>query len=142
MKKDDATNKVKIGTAFILLMLLILMIYSNTFHAAWQFDDKPNIIENTRLHLTDLSPVSLWNTFFAKAGKESFFRPLPSLSLALNWYAGRADTFGYHLVNLTIHILTAFMLFLAGRKLLQTPHLKNRYNKKDVYFISLLCDLL
>jgi len=142
LKKKCFSDEVKTGLVFILLVLLILLIYSNTFHAAWQFDDKPNILENKRLHLTDLSPDSLWNTFFAKAGKDSFFRPLPSLSLALNWYAGRADTFGYHLINLTIHILTAFMLFLAGRKLLQTPHLKNRYNKKDVYFISLLSAVL
>jgi len=112
----------------VLLILLLLPIYSNTFHAAWQFDDNPNILENTRLHLSDLSPASLWNTFFA--------------SLALNWYAGQADTFGYHLVNIAIHILTAFMVFLAGRKLLQTPNLINRYNKEDAYFISLLSAIL
>ncbi|RLC19023.1 MAG: hypothetical protein DRI24_01335 [Deltaproteobacteria bacterium] len=142
LKKGCFPGEIKNAIAFVLLVLLILATYSNTFHAAWQFDDKPNIVENTRLHLTDLSPASLWNTFFAKAGKDSFYRPLPSLSLALNWYAGQADTFGYHLVNLTIHILTAFMLFLAGRKLLQTPRLKNRYNKEDVYFISLLSAVL
>ncbi len=136
------SDKTKTGMAFVLLVLLILPIYSNTFHAAWQFDDKPNIVENTRLHINDLSLTSLWNTFFAKAGKDSFFRPLPSLSLALNWYVGQANTFGYHLVNLVIHLLTAFMLFLAVRLLLQTPRLKQRYSKEDAYTISLLSAIL
>jgi len=142
LKKNGSSEEIKIGIVVVVLILLILTIYSNTFHAAWQFDDKPNIVENTRLHLTDLSPASLWNTFFAQAGKDSFFRPLPSLSLALNWYAGQADTFGYHLVNIAIHILTAFMVFLAGRKLLQTPNLINRYNKEDAFFISFLSAIL
>ena len=94
-------------------MLLILSIYSNTFNASFQLDDKPNIIDNTRLHITDLSPGSLWKTFFAKGGKDEFFRPLPSLSLALNWYVGKKSPFGYHLVNIAIHILTAFFLYLT-----------------------------
>jgi len=34
------------------------------------------------------------------------------------------------------------MVFLAGRKLLQTPNLINRYNKEDAYFISLLSAIL
>jgi len=67
---------------------------------------------------------------------------MPSFTLALNWYAGQTNTFGYHLVNLAIHLLTAFMVFLAGRKLLQTPNLINRYNKEDAYFISLLSAIL
>ena len=141
-KKAWFSSKTKNGMAFVLLVLIILPIYSNTFHAAWQFDDKPNIVQNTRLHINDLTLNSLWNTFFAKAGKDSFFRPLPSLSLALNWYAGQANTFGYHLVNLAIHLLTAFLLFLATKLLLQTPRLIHRYSKEDAFYISLLSTIL
>ena len=142
MKIDDTNDKVKCRNVFILLVLLILPIYSNTFHASFQFDDKPNILDNERLHLTELSPSSLWDTFFAKGGKVGFFRPLSSLSLALNWYAGQENTFGYHLVNIAIHILTAFILFLTISYLLQTPNLKTHYKKEDVYFISLLSAVL
>ncbi len=142
MKIDPATNKTRTGTVFVLLVLLILSTYSNTFQASFQFDDKPNIVDNQRLHLTDLSPASIWGTFFAQAGKDSFSRPLPSLSLALNWYAGKEDTFGYHLVNTTIHILTALFLFLSVSHLLKTPRLKDHYTAGDIYFISLLSTVL
>jgi tetratricopeptide (TPR) repeat protein len=142
LKRGRATNNAKTGTAFALLVLLILPIYSNTFHASWQFDDKPNILDNTRLHLTDLSPPSLWNTFFAGGGKNVFSRPLPSLSLALNWYVGQEDTFGYHLVNIAVHILTAFILSLSVSHLLQTPRIKNRCTEEEIYSISLLCAVL
>ena len=121
---------------------MTLLIYSNTFHAVFLFDDKPNIVKNERLHLTDLKPASLWQTFFAKSGKDEFFRPVPSLTLALNWYVGQDNPFGYHLVNTAIHILTAFFLFLATKTLLQTPKLKNDYSQEDIYCISLLSAVL
>ncbi|MFC1876042.1 hypothetical protein ACFL2E_02025 [Thermodesulfobacteriota bacterium] len=113
MKRVPLTNKVKAGTAFFLLVLLILVIYSNTFHASWQFDDKPNILDNQRLHLTELSPASFKNLFFVKDGQSIFNRPLPILSFAINWYLGQDKTFGYHLINLAIHVTTAFILYLT-----------------------------
>ncbi len=142
MKIDHVTNKTKTGTVFVLLVLLILPIYSNTFQSSFQFDDKPNIVDNQRLHLTDLSPDAIRGTFFAKGGKGTFFRPIASLSLALNWYAGKDDTFGYHLVNIAIHILTALFLFLSISHLLKTPRLKDHYTEEDIYFISLLSAVL
>ena len=141
-KKERSWSQEKDWIVFALLGLLILAIYANTFNASWQFDDKPNILQNTKLHLTDLSPASLWDTFFAKAGKDIFFRPLPSLSLALNWYIGQDNTFGFHLVNITIHLLNAFLLFLASRNLLQTPKLKKRFTPEEANYISLLGTVL
>ena len=130
------------AAVFILLTLLLLLIYSNTFHVPFHFDDKPNIITNDLLHIKDVKPSSLWQTFFAKAGKDEFFRPIPSLTLALNWYVGKDNTFGYHVVNILIHILTAFFLFLAGKTLLQTPRIKQQYTREDIYSISLLSAVL
>ena len=133
---------VKYATVFILLTLLLLLIYSNTFDVPFHFDDKPNIITNQLLHVTDLKPSSLWQTFFAKAGKDEFFRPIPSLTLALNWYVGKDNPFGYHVVNILIHILTAYFLFLASKTLLQTPKIKQQYDREGVYFIAVLSAVL
>ncbi len=127
---------------FLLLVLLILPIYSNTFHAEWQFDDKPNIVNNTRLHIGDLSPGTLRQTFFAMPGREKIYRPLANLSFALNWYVGRDSTFGYHLVNTFIHIFSAFFLYFTIRILLQTPNIRSRYKKEDAQFIALLSAVL
>ena len=130
--------------AFTLLVLLIFLIYSNTFHAAWHLDDKPNILDNDRLHISDLAPRSLWNTFFAKkeSGQNEFYRPLPSLSFALNWYVGQDNTFGYHLVNIAIHATTAFILYLTTFSLLLAPKLTGRFSGPDVHFIALLSSVL
>lgn len=106
--------------ALLLLAGLVLPIYANSLDAAWHFDDKPNILENAGLHIEDLTPSSLWQTFFANQGQTParLFRPLPCLTLALNWYWGGDDPFGYHLVNLLLHLATAWVLYLTCRQLL------------------------
>ena len=99
--------------ALVLIAILLLLIYGNTFYGEWQLDDRANIIDNSGLRIDNLTPVSLWKPLFANQGKEnSLWRPLPCLTFALNWYVGQGDPFGYHVVNLAGHILTAWVLYL------------------------------
>jgi len=46
--------------AFISLFVLILLIYGNSFHGVWQFDDYDNII-NPNVHLKSLSWTEIKN---------------------------------------------------------------------------------
>ena len=45
----------RIGIAGLILCAIIFLIYSNSFNAAWQFDDLPNITLNPHMHLEQLS---------------------------------------------------------------------------------------
>ena len=135
-------SRPKISFALLLFFLLVFCVYSNTFQSSWHLDDYGNIVNNKRLHLTDLSPQSLYKSFFAHPlhpGK--LYRPVACLTLALNWYWGAGDVRGYHLVNMVIHVLTVIFLFLALLKLFESPHLKDKY-QKQAYTISLLATLL
>jgi tetratricopeptide (TPR) repeat protein len=127
--------------AFALLFFIIIFIYSNTFQSSWHLDDYPSIIKNPQLHLTVLSAGSVVKAFFGSRdgglylGK-NLFRPIACLSLALNWYFGKDDVFSYHIVNIAIHIVTAFILFLTILNLLKTPQLQTKYEGSK-YFIGL-----
>lgn len=69
------------------------------------------------------------------------YRPIPCLTFALNWYLGRDNVFGYHIVNIIIHIFTAFFLFLTILNLFNTPNLKDKF-KKNEFLIALLASIL
>lgn len=121
------------------LILFLFPVYSNTLYSQWQLDDVPNIIWNTPLHLKALDPGSLFQTFFAHPnGGNRLYRPLPCLTFALNWYFGEDNPFGYHLTNLLLHVLTAFVLFLTIYSIFQTPRLRGAFSPNQSYFISLL----
>ena len=127
---------------FITLFIIILSIYSNTFKASWHFDDIPNIIENRRLHVTELSWSNIKGAFFAAPRSPGeLYRPVACLSFALNYFFGKDNVSGYHIVNISIHFLAAIFLFLFIYNTLNLPLLKAKYSSNS-YFIALLSTTL
>ncbi len=134
----------RLVTAFGLLLAMVAILYGNTLRASWHMDDHPNITRNPRLHISDLSYNSILGTFFASpapAKRNQIYRPVACLTLALNWYAGKTDVTGYHLVNMGIHYLTALCLFLAILSLLKTPNIRGKLNGGEG-FVALLAAVL
>ena len=92
-------------TKFNIIAILIIMawtaiIYSNTFGNAFHFDDEMVIVNNSSIK--DIS--STLNNFDSR-------RFLLHLSLALNYYFNGLEVFGYHLVNLIIHISVCVLVY-------------------------------
>jgi len=123
---------------FALLLISILLIYSDTLDVPWHFDDTHNIVERKALHLKELSREGLRDALFK--GKR-LYRPLSCLSFALNYYVHRLDVRGYHVVNIGIHVLAAWFLFLFIKVTLQGPFTRVR-NPEKAFFISLMTALL
>ncbi|MEN8264843.1 MAG: hypothetical protein ABFR82_15425 [Nitrospirota bacterium] len=86
--------------SIVLIAIVASLIYSNSFDASFHFDDEPSIVENYRIHRFDL------NQIFSVAT-----RPVLETTFALNYYFGKLDVFGYHLVNLLLHISNGIMLY-------------------------------
>ena len=128
---------------FFLLFALICLIYSNTLNASWHFDDEPNILLNPSLHLTNFHLKSLAETFISRSdwSAPKLYRPISCFTLALNWYFGQDDPTGYHLVNIGIHIITAFFLFLVLLQIMQLITTSKEENSKK-YFVALLAATL
>ncbi len=133
---DHTCSDRKFLPVFAALFFLILIIYSNTFHTSWHLDDYPKIVNNSRMHLEEISLEALGDAFTAYRG-----RPVSSFTLALNWYFGQKKVIGYHIVNLSIHVLSSWFLFLACLTLFQSPNLRNRYQGSE-HFIAALAAVL
>jgi tetratricopeptide (TPR) repeat protein len=126
----------------ITLSLLILSTYSNSFDCSWHFDDEPNITDNPNLHLKEITWQSLKRALYADDNNPTVpYRPVACLTLALNYYFGELNVFGYHLVNLIIHITSSIFLFLFIYHTLNLPSLRARYAPQS-YFIALLATTL
>ena len=124
------------GWFLFLLILLIGLVYSNSLNAIWALDDEPNILQNAQVHIGDLRPLTLVQACFSplhpdENGRPGLNRPLSYLSFALNWYFGKNSPVGYRVVNIFIHQLNAFFLFLIIRGLLLTPIMAGRYRGRE-----------
>jgi len=92
------------------------LIYSNSLSAQFILDSEDRIKNNQYLRISSLTPGSLSEAVFNE--KSSKNRPIPSLSFALNYYFDQYNVKYYHVVNIFLHIITGFLLFLLYETLL------------------------
>jgi tetratricopeptide (TPR) repeat protein len=133
--RSDRAQCLVLGPIF-LLPAVVFLLYSNTFQSPWILDDFHNILLNSSVHLANLDVESLWKPIRASLEGGRLDRPLARLTFALNWFAGGKETWGYHLVNITIHALSAVFLFLTIRALHRTP--RGGSGTSDPYAVSFL----
>jgi len=94
-----------------------LAAYRNSFGGAFLFDDLPRIVDNRQVH--QLWP--LWDVIHRSS------RPVVQVSLALNYAVGGVNPWGYHAVNLAVHILAGLVLFGIVRRMLESGRMRARY---------------
>jgi len=124
----------KIAFPVLSLLALLIVIYGNSFNGEWHFDDFQNIVNNKNVHITSLSEISksfsapkALNLAAANSSRNEIIRPVAYLSFALNYYFGRLDVYGYHLVNFVILFLNSIILFLFIQRTLNLPLLRDKY---------------
>jgi tetratricopeptide (TPR) repeat protein len=120
-----------ISVIFICLMGAIA--YSNSFDCSFHFDDTPNIEDN--ITIRNLSNVKAWWVFYPS-------RPIGYLSFALDYHFHKLDVWGYHLVNLAIHIVNAVLVWWLVMLTMATPVMKaqpiSRHKGAMALFTALL----
>ncbi len=89
----------KPGSHILLIFLLGLLAYSNTFQVPFLFDDIGNIVENHTIK--DL------NNLWPPTGSRWF----GLLTFALNYKLHGLDVAGYHIVNLAVHIINGILVY-------------------------------
>ena len=106
--------------AGMLLSLLSLAAYSNSFNASFQFDDYRQIVWNEAVRNPDNIP-----RFFTDAGLASAlqqlrsYRPLTLSSFAVNYALGGYDVRGYHVFNYLLHSMNALLVFVVVSEVLK-----------------------
>ncbi len=87
------------------------LVYSNTFSVPFQFDDRPNITQNPNIQIKVFTWDSYRDDLIKYTYRESI-RVFSYFTLALNYYFGEFNVFGYHLVNFFIHVFAG--IFCMG----------------------------
>jgi len=110
----------------LLLILFGILAYWNSFDGVFLGDDRASILDNPHIRvlwpLRRAMSLPLSNTGLTVDG-----RPLLSLTFALNHRFLGPDPWGYHLVNLVIHIVAGLLLFGVVRRTLALPRFWERY---------------
>ena len=119
----------------VILITLAVISYIPSFQGVWQYDDFSQIVENESLK------NGVFNTKFLKGSNK--FRAIPSISFAMNYSFGEHNIFGYHIVNLLIHMLVALFIYFFILELFFTIKQSNGidFNSERISKIAFLTSL-
>jgi len=102
----------KVILPLLLIAFLGIVAYANSINGQFVYDDKGLVRDN--VYIRNPSYVSKFFTkdIFAGAGaKSNFYRPIQMISYTINHYFSGTGVRGYHITNITLHILVSFCVF-------------------------------
>jgi tetratricopeptide (TPR) repeat protein len=131
MNSSSESSSLKLKTTYLfIIILLTTIVYFNSLKGSFQYDDR-NLL--TKDWITNLDS-------YAKNVNLSSFqnRPILLWTFAINNYLDSQNTYGFHLINLILHICVTILIFFISIRLKYLIPVSNNFIKKDT--LNLLKD--
>ncbi len=89
------------------LLALLLFTYGNSLYNPFLIDDI-TLVKGNYL----IGSLSRFPQMFCETYLDSYYRPLATVSLGLNYLVNGLDPVGYHLANILFHFVNSLLLFV------------------------------
>jgi len=99
----------------MLIIVVALIGYSNSFYCSFHFDDFGDIVENQTIR--NISQIDKW-------WNHAPSRAVAMATFVLNYHIHQLDVVGYHVVNLLIHIINSMLVAWFVVLTFRTPMLR------------------
>ena len=119
--------------SIILIACLGIIVYSNTFHCPFHFDDNVYIVDNSSIENIQ-DPLNIWK--FYPCRFVTFF------SIALNYHYHGFNVIGYHIFNLAVHLGSAILVWWLTLLTFTTPVMKKERITGHAGLIALFAGLV
>lgn len=103
---------------YALIVLAVLLVYSNSFSGPMQYDD-------TRwmsVSAITAGPLAIPHLFDG-SGECCHLRGLAMATFNIQYWLSGQETYSYHIVNLSLHLLCAALVFAISKRLLKSAPL-------------------
>lgn len=119
--------------SLMIIIFIGILLYSNTFNSPFHFDDTLSIKKN--IAIRDIYNLkAIWQIHPT--------RFVTYFSFALNYHFHKLDVFGYHLVNLMIHISSALLVWWFALLTFSTSVMKSNRISGQANLIALMSGLI
>ena len=138
-RKSAPASPPRVWLYAAVLAIAGVLVYWNSISAPFTFDDQVSVVDNTQIrHLWPL-----WDALSPPAGGWPVSgRPLVNLSFAVNFAFGGLDVRGYHIVNVALHVLCAWLLFGVVRRTLESRAMSRRFAAGTASGLAFVCALI
>lgn len=131
MAGRESLRSEKTFRAWVLILLIaVVATYANHFGNRFHFDDFHTIVNNSYIKsLTNIPLFFTDATTFSSLPSNQSYRPLVSLTLAVDHFLGNGNVFFFHVSTFLLFLLQGGLMFLLYRDLMEAaaPSPANRY---------------
>ncbi len=109
---------------FTVILMAVLLLYGRTVEYDYTYlDDNELILKNQHIlrHLGNLAYAFQEDVFFSFS--DAYYRPMLTTSFLIDGQFGVHTLVPFHVSNLIIHVLCAWLVFVLLRKLTQNRHM-------------------
>src|SRR6185295_12578707 len=127
MTSHSAAERRSISPVLILagLAALVSLAYGGTLWNAFTFDDHAIVVNNPLIKRVEHWPTLLRSDYWAGTRDPAaaptvhagLYRPLVLLSFAFNHAVAGISPWSYHLVNVSVHLVVTWLVYLLARQL-------------------------
>lgn len=114
---------------FWIFVALAFLLFGNGINGDFVFDDRSVIVGHPLVENLSGTFKAFLHPYHYDRPQSGLYRPLTSVSYTLNWHLFSGQSYGFHLVNIFLHALVSFVIFLS---------VLNLSNKLTAWISSLL----
>lgn len=128
----------------LIITLLLLLAYSNSFRDSFQYDDTHVIERNPFVKDPAKIPQFFANPQLGSGlySETSSYRPLLMASFAFNHFLGGLNVFGYHLFNFFVHLLCTLLVYYATLYIFRFTNVPTEANSLRYQLMALFAALV
>lgn len=107
-----------------LIILVGFVSYINIYKNEFLWDDEFLVQRNEFIRDFKYLPTMFTIPTEAGAGSwNNFYRPMHVVAYSIVYYFGGAEPFGFHLLNVLLHLANAVLIFFLIKKIFQKKHI-------------------
>lgn len=119
-----------------ILALIGFLLYLPSFGNQFVWDDEQFIYRNEYVLTANISKIFSTNTIAGAGEQSDYYRPLTTLSFAIDHAIWGLRPFGFHLANTLLHVISALLLLLI------LTNLGLNHRKRFLFNLAFLVPLL
>jgi tetratricopeptide (TPR) repeat protein len=113
------------GLLLLLALTVVLAAYSNAVGGDFVWDDLPLIADQPKVHelrpLREYFTTVFWEKSASYDSNPVYYRPVITLTYALDWVRGGGRPDAFHLTNVLLHLAACALLFGVARRFGAAP---------------------
>jgi len=108
----ESIKKNKEIAVFVLFLIIGLAIYANSFGNQFFWDDNDEIVNNVYVQHFNIGKMFSENMIAGAGQVTNYYRPVLLLSYAIDYSIWGMHPFGFNLLDVMLHILNAWLIFI------------------------------